>query len=200
MADPFDTDPTYCEKLVAKALLGDDGAARELVGLLAPIIRRVAIRMAPRDIREDLIQEVWAHIWKSNCRVLQKWDRSGPLVSYVAVVASNRMRDLLAERCTRTNPIEDAGDPADPDEDPERAVEVRQLAECLEEAKARLSETYRKMIHMRHDLAMRHQEIADNLGKTVGYVGGTLARAERYLRDEVMETCADHLGRFRSIF
>lgn len=199
MAKPFDTDPAHCEKVVARLLLGDDGAARELVGLLAPIIRRVANRIAPRDLREDLIQEVWAHIWKRNCHVLQKWDRNSPLIHYVSVVAANRMRDLLTQRCIPTDPIDDSPDLADPD-DPERTVEVRQLAECLEKAKARLSETYRKLIHMRHDLGMLHREIAEQLGRTVGYVGGTLVRAERYLRDEVMETCADHLGSFRSIF
>jgi RNA polymerase sigma factor (sigma-70 family) len=199
MPDPFDANPAVYEKLLAKVLLGDNGAARTLVSRLAPIIRRVATRFAPPDLGEDLIQEVWTHLWSGNCRVLQKWDRSGPLVHYVAVVASNLMRDRLARRTILTEPIEDCPDPPDSD-DPARTVEVRQLAECLEKAKGRLSQMHRDLIYMRHELALKHQEIATKLGTTIGYVGTTLARAERYLREEILETCADHLGSFRSIF
>jgi RNA polymerase sigma factor (sigma-70 family) len=200
MSDPFDTNPAPDEELLADVLLGDDGAARKLVNLLAPMIRRVAGRVAPPNLREDLIQEVWTHLWGDNCRVLQKWDRSGPLVHYVATVASNLMRDRLAKRAIVTQPIDDdCPDHPDPD-DPARTVEVAQLAECLEKAKGRLSQMHRDLIHMRHELALKHQEIATQLGKTIGYVGTTLARAERYLREEIIETCADHLGSFRSIF
>jgi RNA polymerase sigma factor (sigma-70 family) len=199
MPDPFDTSPATSEQILAKVLLGDTGAASMLVSLLAPMIRRVAGRVAPPNLREDLIQEVWTHIWSNNCRVLQRWDRRGPLVHYVAVVASNIMRDRLAKRTIVTEPIDDCPDPPDPD-DPARTVEVRQLAECMERAKGRLSQMHRDLMHMRHELALKHQEIADQLGRTIGYVGATLARAERYLREEIMETCADHLGSFRSIF
>jgi RNA polymerase sigma factor (sigma-70 family) len=199
MPDPFDTSPAACERLLAKVLLGDNGAARMLVSMLAPIIRRVAGRVAPPNRRENLIQEVWTHLWSDNCRVLQKWDRRGPLVHYIAVVASNLMKDRLARRVIVTEPIDDYPDPPDPD-DPARTVEVRQLAECLERAKTRLSQMHRDLIYMRHELAMKHQDIANKLGRTIGYVGTTLGRAERYLREEIMETCADHLGSFRSIF
>lgn len=201
MPDPFDTNPAAYEKLLAKVLLGDNGAARALVSRLAPIIRRVANRLARSrpDLREDLIQEVWTHLWSSNCRVLQQWNRTGPLVSYVAVVASNLIRDRLRIRTIATEPIEECPDPPDPD-DPARTVEVRQLVECLEKAKGRLSQMHRDLIHMRHELAFSYQEIATKLGRTIGYVGTTLRRAERYLGEEIEETCADHLGSFRSIF
>jgi RNA polymerase sigma factor (sigma-70 family) len=199
MPDPFDTNPSVGEKLLAKALLGDEGASRGLVSGLAPIIRRVAARLAPLEVREDLIQEVWTHLWSNNCRVLQQWDGGGPLVHYVAVVASNLIRDRLAKRTIRTEPIEDCPDPPDLD-DPVRTIEVQQLAECLEKAKGRLSKMHRDLISMRHEFALKHQEIATKLGKTIGYVGTTLARAERYLREEILETCADHLGSFRSLF
>ena len=199
MPDPFDTNPAACERLLAKVLLGDNGAARALVSLLAPMIRRVAGRVAPPNLREDVIQEVWTHLWSNNSQVLQQWNHRGPLVHYVAVVASNLMRDRLATRTIVTEPIEDCPDPPDPD-DPARTVEVAELAECLERAKGRLSQTHRELIHLRHELALKHREIATKLGRTIGYVGTTLARAERYLREEIMETCADHLGSFRSIF
>src|SRR4051794_21679180 len=109
MPDPFDTSPAADEKLVAEVLLGNDGAARTLVNRLSPIIRQVS-RRAPWDLREDLIQEVWTHIWSRNSRVLQQWDRNRPLVHYVAVVASNAIKDRLLKRMVPTRPMEDCPD------------------------------------------------------------------------------------------
>jgi RNA polymerase sigma factor (sigma-70 family) len=199
MPNHFDTNPAVDEQLLADVLLGDDRAAHILVIKLGPIIRRVADRIAPSDLREDLIQEVWTHLWSNNCRVLQRWDRRGPLVHYVAVVASNRMRDHLARCKIPTIPINDCPDHPDPD-NPGLALEVRQLRDCLEKAKGHLSKSYRDLIYMRHELGLKHKEIAANLGKTIGYVGSTLARAERHLREKLVQACADHLGSFRSIF
>jgi RNA polymerase sigma factor (sigma-70 family) len=198
----FDTDPVVDEQILTMVLLGDDWAARSLVMKIAPFIRRIAARLVPphvRHLREDLVQEVWVHLLSNNYRVLQQWNRRSPLPHYVAIVASNLIRDRLARRAIPTVPMDDDSDWPDPD-DPLRAIEVRQLAECLERAKNRLSQMHRELIHLRHELALKHNEIAAKLGKTIGYVGTTLARAERYLREELLEACADHLGSFRSIF
>jgi RNA polymerase sigma-70 factor (ECF subfamily) len=199
MPDPFEHDPAVYECVLAQVLMGDDDAARTLVDRLAPLIRRVVTRLAPHNRREDLIQEVWAHLWSRNCQVFQRWNRRGPFVHYVAVVASNLVRDRLATVSQPTLPIEEAPEvPAD--DDPERELETRQLAECLERAKERLSQTHRHLIDLRHDLDLKHREIAERIGKSLGYVAATLARAERRLREEVWERCRDHLGSFRSIF
>lgn len=199
MPNQFDTNPSVDEQLLADVLLGDDRAARSLVSRLGPIIRWAAGRIASSDVREDLIQDVWKHLWSNNCRVLQCWDRSDPLAHYVAVVALNLMRDRLAQRKIPTVPLGDCPEPTDPD-NPALTLEVRQLRECLENAKGRLSESHRDLIHMRHELGLKHKEIASKLGKTIGYVGTSLARAERHLREKLLQTCADHLGNFRSIF
>jgi RNA polymerase sigma factor (sigma-70 family) len=198
MLDPFETSPAADEKLVAEVLLGDDGAARTLVDRLSPIIRRVAQR-APQELREDLIQEVLIHIWSRNWRVLQQWDRRGPLVHYVAVVAANVIKDRLSKRMVPTDPIDGRPDIADPI-NPALEAEAEALARCVEGAKNRLSAMHRELICLRHEFALSYKEIAGRLGRTVGYVSGTLARAERYLREEIIDACADHLGSFRSLF
>jgi RNA polymerase sigma factor (sigma-70 family) len=120
-------------------------------------------------------------------------------VHYVAIVAGNLTKDRLRCLPRPAAPIEEVPEIADPD-DPEQTLETRQLAECLDRARERLSDTYRRIIHLRHDLGLSHREIADNLDKTMGYVAGTLARAERYLREELWETCRDHLEKFGAIF
>ena len=202
MPDRFETDPAVDAALLAAVLLGDGGAARALVSRLAPIIRWAAHRRAPGEAREDLIQEVWAHLWSRNCRALQQWDRRGPLAHYVLVVASNLIRDRLSTAAARARcneqPIEQTPELPSRDDTSHR-LEVEQLLECLERAKSRLSQTHRELIHLRHEAGLKHRQIADKLGKTIGYVGTTLTRAERYLREEVIAVCADHLGAFRSI-
>jgi RNA polymerase sigma factor (sigma-70 family) len=198
MPDPFETNPAADEELVAEVLLGNDGTARTLVNHLSPIIRRVAQR-APPESRDDLIQEVWTHIWSRNCRVPQQ-DRRGPLVHYVAIVALNVTRARLSKRKVTTEQMEEeCPDTSDPN-DPQQAAEVEQLMQCVESAKKRLSQMHRELIHLRHELALSYKEIADKLGRTVGYVSGTIALVESYLREEIINACADHLGGFRSLF
>jgi DNA-directed RNA polymerase specialized sigma24 family protein len=58
---------------------------------------------------------------------------------------------------------------------------------------------HREIIHLRHELGLKHRDISVRLGRTIGYVGTTLARAERYLREETVLLCSDHLGAFRFI-
>lgn len=207
MPDPFETDPEYWQALLANLLLGHVSAGRKLYNLLDPTIRCVANRLIGRgtrqELKNDLVQDVWVHLCKNNYRVLQQWSGNRPLQHYIAVVASNKMRDQLS----RSNRPEDPPDPDnqlhDPPatgDDPERALEVKQFAECRERAKARLSETYRTLIDLRHGKEMKHREIAELLGKTTGYVGPALARAERHLRDEIRATCPDLIDSFQSIF
>lgn len=179
--------------LLARVLEGDEAAARELVGYLGPVIRRIAAKWARGPARDDLVQDVWRHLWQGNCRVLQLWSREKPLLSFVAIVAHNHILDRLRRTPAETDEI----DPnfADPSEDPEAVLLATQLAVCMERARQNLSATHRKLIELRHDCDMKLREVAEVLGKSIGYVSNTLARAEKYLRDEVREACGDHLER-----
>jgi DNA-directed RNA polymerase specialized sigma24 family protein len=81
-----------------------------------------------------------------------------------------------------------------------RAFEVGQLWDCIQGAIGRLSQIHGDIFRLRHFCGLRHQQIADQLGRSIGYVGGTLARAERNLVEEIREACADHLGDFGILF
>jgi RNA polymerase sigma factor (sigma-70 family) len=147
---------------------------------------------------------------------MQQWNRTGPFINYIAVVASNLIRDRLARMAPipvhrgqsgraddeeEESEIERLPDPNSPDEDElVRRLDVQRLAECVKSAINRLSETYRHIIQLRYGRDLTHEQIAQKLGKTTGYVGPTLRRAEKYLREEVRETCGDHLGDFDPIF
>lgn len=179
--------------LLAKVLEGDNAAAREMVRYLGPIVRRAASRLASGSVRDDLVQDVWRHLWQSNCRVLQRWNRERPLLSYVATVARNHIVDQLRRLPVAIEEIDP--DIADPTEDAETTLLASQLTGCIEEARQNLSDTHRKLIELRHDCDMKLREVAEVLGKSVNYVSSTLARAERYLRDEIKEACGEHLDR-----
>jgi RNA polymerase sigma factor (sigma-70 family) len=59
----------------------------------------------------------------------------------------------------------------DPSVDPEIMAFARQFRECLELSMNALSETYREVIRLRHFEELKHSEIAERLGKAIGYVG-----------------------------
>jgi RNA polymerase sigma-70 factor (ECF subfamily) len=205
MSSQFDTNPAVDQELIADVLLGDRQAHDKLADRIGPVIRAAAYR-APRDLREDLINEVWVHFSNINWRVLQKWDARGPLAHYVMVVARNFITDRLRHTGRPELPIDDVPEETPElvdDEHPERQIAEREritgTVRCVQSAKARLSETHRTIIELRHDLDLTYQEIADRLNRTIGYVSGTLARAERALADKILELCGDHIGRLQRI-
>jgi RNA polymerase sigma factor (sigma-70 family) len=200
MPSRFDVDPVVDQRLVADVLLGDGRASRRLADRTGPVIRAAASRV-PRDIREDVIQDVWVHLSDKNWRVLQKWDGRGPLAHYIFVVARHHTMDRLRRAGRRELAIDDLPElPAEPVEagNPEgQMLERERMAErakCVNRAKTCLSDSHREMISLRHDSGLKLREMAERLNKTIGYVSGTLARAERALADKILELCGDHIG------
>jgi RNA polymerase sigma-70 factor (ECF subfamily) len=199
MPSRFDTN--IDNRLVADVVLGDERAIRALYDRLAPVVRYAA-NLAPLDVREDCIQEVWEHFVSGNWRVLQRWNGSGALASYVMAVARNLVRDRL--RSIGRAPVSIDGLPegappiVDPN-NPEGTIIEAERAACVQRARTLLSQRHQEVIRLRHEVGLKHREIAERLNTTIGSVGATLARAERALADRILELCADHIGRLRDI-
>ena len=70
----------------------------------------------------------------------------------------------------------------------------RRIRECLEHALEKLSATSRRIIELRYTEELSHRQIAARLNKTMGYVAGTLARAEQYFRDEIEAECSEEIS------
>jgi RNA polymerase sigma factor (sigma-70 family) len=109
------------------------------------------------------------------------------------MVSQNHIVDQLRRQPAATEEI-DPNIP-DPGEDAETTILAEQLAGCIKKARQNLSATHRRLIELRHDCDMKLREVAEALGKSINYVSGTLARAERYLCEEIKEACGDHLER-----
>lgn len=183
--------------MVADVLALAPGAAKQFFDFVKPLIVTIVRRYVGLEDRDHVLNGVLVHIWKANWRVLRKWDGQSPLRGYLAAVVKNFCVDHVRNRPPPFVPIgEDSV--SVPDESPHANPAVtdwaRRVRECLGRALERLSETYRRIINLRHFEGLSHQEIAVKLGKTVGYVGPTLARAEGYLRQEVLEICPDEAG------
>lgn len=102
-------------EVVQRALAGDGGAVRALIGELMPVIQARVARMLMRyagqargrDIRqelEDLCQEVFVLLFKDSGKVLKAWDpaRGMSLANFVGLVAERRVLQVF--RSNRQNP------------------------------------------------------------------------------------------------
>jgi RNA polymerase sigma-70 factor (ECF subfamily) len=112
--------PEATRDLVQRALEGDKGASRALVGVLAPVVQfRVARvlrcrRSMSRDIREevlDLTQDVYLHLFKAGGRALRQWDPECGLSlrNYVGLIAERKASAIFRSQALWR---EEAVDPA----------------------------------------------------------------------------------------
>jgi len=188
------------ERLVANVLLGDRRAQREFAQRFQQLFQVVARRYFRDPVAGDASQDIFEKICKNDWAVLRQWDKRGPLPAYLAKVAKNNCLDILRRPQTEMGTGGADEDPDDrPWSDPESQAMASELLNCLKKALDALSETYRRIVWLRHIDGLKHDEIAERLGQSVGYVGPTLQRGEHYLRSELRERCKDHLGSFAAL-
>lgn len=179
--------------LAARLIARVPGADRTFLELLRrmalPIVRRI---IGPNDA-EPVMNELAEHVWDRDWRVIRQWDQRSPLCHYLVRVAKNFAIDEARRRAAQH-----AGALASEGEeqvethwtaDPQRVQEIRDAQRCLDGALHQLSDPHRRVIRLRHLLDLGHREIADAIGRTVGYVSPTLARAEVALRNALMQRC-----------
>jgi RNA polymerase sigma factor (sigma-70 family) len=183
-------------QLLAAALDDAPGAAdrllREITPGLRAIVRKRTRKADAEEVLADLLSALWAHGW----RKLRAWKQDAPLSHYLSVIAVNHCHDVYRREHRRLRGIgslDDAGvaDIPATDPDAEHRLALRQAQACLREGLAVISPTQRAVLTLRHAEQLAHREIAGRLKKTMGYVAGTLARAEAALRRRLKGACAD---------
>lgn len=188
--------------LIADVLARSPGADLRLWRRIRPLIRAVAAGFRSLDV-DDAEQEIMTKVWDRNFRVLRQWQGGeGTLNAYLAAVAKNHCRDRLRslDRVRRRTPphvviddtMDEIEDP-DPVANPAVAALARRIRDCVGMAKRRLAEPQRQLWELRHEEHLMHQEIAARIDKSMGYVGPTLARAERKMCDFLREECPEVL-------
>ena len=135
-----------------------------------------------RAVAEELVQDLFLRLWEKRA----SWDTELPSRSYLYRAARNRAFDHLRhERIVERASAASADDlvPADPlrTDVPDRDA----LKAALQDAVARLPERTRQVFTLSRGHGMSYAQIADALEISVKTVEGQMARAFRYLRNEL---------------
>jgi len=198
MHKPPDLSEASDQDLVARARDGDQEAYGELLRRHVRSIYKFVHRMVrDYDLADDLTQEVFVKAFSK----LESHRPEHSFSSWILKIASNHVvnhlkrEQRLRRRRLDTVPLEPTPDASSPRRlmagGMRRAAwttptpkprDVRALVPALEEALARLKETYRRCLILREIEARSYEDIAEIMDLPVGTVSTCLHRARRELR------------------
>ena len=169
------------EPLVERAQRGDAAALEELLGQVAPSVRRFGMRMCrnPADA-DDALQDTLLGI----ATHLGEFAGRSSFTSWVFTLT--RTACARRRRGMKNRPAESDDQlalHADVAAGPEERVSDGELAEALGTALASLSEEHSEVIHLRDVEGLTAAEAADALGITVDALKSRLHRARAAMRD-----------------
>lgn len=165
--------------LLAAAQHGDHKAFGELYEAYVRDVYRYALRML-RDVTgaEDITQDVFTLAWANRAEI-RIVDLS--FLPWLLVTT----RNLSLNRLKRTNrrvELLESSESIDPRPGPEDALLDRQLAEAIQDAVARLSDTDQRLYRLCLVDEMSYRDAASALGTTTGAVRNRLSRLRRALQ------------------
>ena len=191
----------WTRREVARALRpGQERSLHRLTEHILPVVHARVARVLVacplpcahlRSEVEDLTQEVFAHLFENNARILRGWnpERGASLKNYVGLVAERRVRSLLRSgRWThwREQPstVRDIESHALPVESPARRTADQQYWECVVDgARSRLTARGVEMM----DLLMIEQrpiaEVAELTGMTNASLYAWRSRLQKLMRE-----------------
>lgn len=181
-------------ELIDRCLSGSEQAWTDFYNRYHPLIEAVVkkqARSSTRDVREDLVQEVY----KSLVEALARYDgHSSSLRTFVSTVAQRTCIDCWRggsrkSRTGKNEPVEHH-DNANPDhvvlesqgDPPDEQVAQAEYVNLLRIALSRLSEKCRELLNLRFFAALTHKAIADKLGEKENTVNVQMIRCIAHLR------------------
>lgn len=148
---------------------------RPVYNLLAQMLRNPALA-------EELAQDTFLRAFSR----LRTYDPSYRFINWILRIAHNLAVDVLRRRAVTEVSGDDPGSPevaarlagaSDPDADAGREAERRQLARALDAALARLRPEYRRLVVLRYQQELGHEDISAITGLPIGTVKSYLHRA-----------------------
>jgi RNA polymerase sigma-70 factor (ECF subfamily) len=200
MPDDRDPDPASgseaaeLHELLRRAARGDSDAWRAVVAAVAPRVFGL-MRAQCRD--PELAEEITQSTFCTLAAKIGEYVESGRFESWVFRIAMNRLRDEMRRRSRQARTMED---------EPLQAVtgrrergsraEATEVNERLARAMARLPESDREIIELRHTGGLSFKELSDYYDEPVGTLLARHHRALRKLRGllEDMGVTADDVG------
>lgn len=174
--------------LVQQTLAGDATAFEELVeryqGRLFALARHYTRNAV--DI-EDMVQDTFLKAF----RRLESFDHRSSFYTWIYRIATNTILDVLKRRGrSPIRTVEDPeliGDVAPVDAPtPTAELEASELSEVTRKVLDELPDIFKAVLVMREFDGLAYQEIADNLGISIGTVESRLFRARARFKDKLL--------------
>ncbi len=160
---------------------GDERALSELYDRYAGMVYGVGVRyLGDRGGAEDLVQDVFAAVWKN----AGGFDPSrASFGTWVHRITRNRATDLIRRRKARVRTVGDDSFPEGGSDDPadslSRSFDVRA-------ALSRLSPLHREVLVLAYFRGLSQREISDETGTPLGTVKSRTSAALRALREQMV--------------
>ena len=157
--------------LVARAQAGDEAALEALYRAFETPVYNLARRMLKRpEDAEDVLQETFLEV----VRNIKQYRGEGHLWGWVRRIASTKaLMRIRRDQIRATEPLDD--EPGKP------GMQIGANLD-LERAFEHLSETSRAVVWLHDVEGYTHEEIAEQMGKSVSFSKSQLARAHARLR------------------
>ena len=179
--------------LVQRALQGDEAAFAKIVRRYEKGLYNLALRMVrDQEQARDLTQEIFVRVHRS----LARYDPVYPFPSWIYRVGSNLCIDWIRRRKVETvsidAPISGEGDASPTREfaadqfDPGEVLEQRERSRILADVLARLPESHRLVLVLRHQRELSYEEIAIALDVPLGTVKARIHRAREAFRQMLL--------------
>jgi RNA polymerase sigma-70 factor (ECF subfamily) len=181
-------------ELIDEALAGSSAAFGQLVTKYQDRLYNTLVHVVgSRDTAYDVAQDAFVQAYVK----LDKFARASAFYTWLYRIAMN----TAASRRRREKPTvsveharEVGGDePLDRGAAPGAALERRELASCVRDGLARLSEEHRTILVLREIDECSYEQIAEILELPIGTIRSRLHRARLQLRDELKETLQEDL-------
>ncbi|HMB71126.1 MAG TPA: sigma-70 family RNA polymerase sigma factor [bacterium] len=176
-------------EFVRRTLEGDDRAFAVLVRRYERGLYNLAYRMVhDAEQARDLTQEIFVRVHRS----LSKYDPVYPFTSWIYRVGSNLCIDWIRKKKLKTVSLDAPIGPGDddsrrrelpaPDQDPSEDLEQRERAAVLADVLAKLPESHRMILVLRHQRELSYEEISLSLEVPLGTVKARIHRAREAFR------------------
>ena len=192
----MDTAKTMDAQLVERTLAGEPEAFQELVeryqGRLFALARHYTRNAA--DI-EDMVQDTFL---KAYAR-LESFDHRSSFYTWIYRIGTNTILDVLKRR--GRSPIRAVEDPEVLGEvtpvdapSPMASLEEGEVAAITRRVLDELPDIFKAVLVMREFDGMAYQDIADQLGISIGTVESRLFRARARFKDKLQTLCPEYAG------
>lgn len=188
-----DAAKTQLQQTLMAAVGGDEAAWREIVELYADRVFALLRAQYPDD---ELAEEITQSTFCTVASKLADYTELGRFEAWLFRIAMNRLRDEIRRRRRQAVTVESETLASLPGQsrsvDRSDSADEDQIA-SLRRAMAKLSDSDRHIIHLRHHAGLSFRQIADVLGEPLGTVLARQHRALQKLADLMASTPSDGL-------